>query len=183
MTKLIKLGADVNAQDLTQCTPLQNAAHGTYSALATMPANGSQGGASGVLLHLAFPHSASLMTDTTTPCKAVCFRNLLLGFSRDAWQAGGSSLCSSSVLVSKPFLLLVCQLICLISLQVLMQSVSLALCPQVRLITVGLRLVHPALCISSISHRLSRPPRQPSLPQLHTRTARSPCAQAWLGQP
>ncbi|KAL0049995.1 hypothetical protein WJX82_002341 [Trebouxia sp. C0006] len=47
VTKLIKLGADVNARDLTQCTPLQNAAHGTYSALATMPANGSQGGASG----------------------------------------------------------------------------------------------------------------------------------------
>ncbi|KAA6429353.1 MAG: hypothetical protein FRX49_00747 [Trebouxia sp. A1-2] len=45
VTKLIKLGADVNARDLTQCTPLQNAAHGTYSALATMPANGSQGGA------------------------------------------------------------------------------------------------------------------------------------------
>ena len=42
---LIKLGADVNARDLTQCTPLQNAAHGTYSALATMPLNGSQGGA------------------------------------------------------------------------------------------------------------------------------------------
>jgi len=55
VTKLIKLGADVNARDLTQCTPLQNAAHGTYSALATMPANGSQGGASGVLLHLALP--------------------------------------------------------------------------------------------------------------------------------
>ena len=46
---LIKLGADVNARDLTQCTPLQNAAHGTYSALATMPLNGSQGGASGVI--------------------------------------------------------------------------------------------------------------------------------------
>ena len=46
---LIKLGADVNARDLTQCTPLQNAAHGTYSALATMPLNGSQGGALGVL--------------------------------------------------------------------------------------------------------------------------------------
>lgn len=49
VTMLIKLGADVNARDLTQCTPLQNAAHGTYSALATMPLNGSQGGASGVL--------------------------------------------------------------------------------------------------------------------------------------
>lgn len=45
VTMLIKLGADVNARDLTQCTPLQNAAHGTYSALATMPLNGSQGGA------------------------------------------------------------------------------------------------------------------------------------------
>ena len=44
VTQLIKLGADVNARDLTQCTPLQNAAHGTYSALATMPLNGSHGG-------------------------------------------------------------------------------------------------------------------------------------------
>ncbi len=52
VTKLIKLGSDVNARDLTHCTPLQNAAHGTYSALATMPLNGSQGGASGVDLRL-----------------------------------------------------------------------------------------------------------------------------------
>ena len=51
VTQLIKLGADVNARDLTQCTPLQNAAHGTYSALATMPLNGSQGGASSVQNH------------------------------------------------------------------------------------------------------------------------------------
>ena len=54
---LIKLGADVNARDLTQCTPLQNAAHGTYSALATMPLNGSQGGASGVLDMVIWVHS------------------------------------------------------------------------------------------------------------------------------
>ena len=53
VTKLIKLGSNVNARDLTQCTPLQNAAHGTYSALATMPLNGSQGGASIVPLRLA----------------------------------------------------------------------------------------------------------------------------------
>lgn len=58
VTKLIKLGSDVNARDLTQCTPLQNAAHGTYSALATMPLNGSQGGASGVMLHLNLVSSA-----------------------------------------------------------------------------------------------------------------------------
>lgn len=32
------MGADVNARDITMCTPLQNAAHGTYSALANMPA-------------------------------------------------------------------------------------------------------------------------------------------------
>lgn len=50
VTMLIKLGANVNARDLTQCTPLQNAAHGTYSALATMPLNGSQGGALPVVL-------------------------------------------------------------------------------------------------------------------------------------
>lgn len=51
VTVLIKLGADVNARDLTQCTPLQNAAHGTYSALATMPLNGSQGGVLLLQLH------------------------------------------------------------------------------------------------------------------------------------
>ena len=63
---LIKLGADVNARDLTQCTPLQNAAHGTYSALATMPLNGSQGGASGVL-------------DVTTCMRSINPSVLLLG--------------------------------------------------------------------------------------------------------
>ena len=46
-TQLVKLGADVNARDLTQCTPLQNAAHGTYSALATMPLNGTQNAVTG----------------------------------------------------------------------------------------------------------------------------------------
>ena len=46
-TQLVKLGADVNARDLTQCTPLQNAAHGTYSALATMPLNGTQNALTG----------------------------------------------------------------------------------------------------------------------------------------
>lgn len=30
---LAALGADMNARDVTNCTPLQNAAHGTYSAL------------------------------------------------------------------------------------------------------------------------------------------------------
>jgi len=34
----VALGADVGARDVTACTPLQNAAHGTYSALAAMPA-------------------------------------------------------------------------------------------------------------------------------------------------
>ena len=33
VAKLAALGADLNARDITQCTPLQNAAHGTYSAL------------------------------------------------------------------------------------------------------------------------------------------------------
>lgn len=36
---LVELGADVNARDITDCTPLQNAAHGTYSALASVPAS------------------------------------------------------------------------------------------------------------------------------------------------
>ena len=39
--KLVELGADINAHDVTDCTPLQNAAHGTYSALAAMPSNGA----------------------------------------------------------------------------------------------------------------------------------------------
>ena len=38
---LSELGADVNARDITDCTSLQNAAHGTYSALASVPAVGS----------------------------------------------------------------------------------------------------------------------------------------------
>ena len=40
---LIELGADINARDITACTPLQNAAHGTYSALAAMPSNQQPG--------------------------------------------------------------------------------------------------------------------------------------------
>lgn len=39
----MSLGADLNARDVTSCTPLQNAAHGTYSALAAMPAAGQLG--------------------------------------------------------------------------------------------------------------------------------------------
>jgi hypothetical protein len=34
VARLLAAGADVDARDVTQCTPLQNAAHGTYSALA-----------------------------------------------------------------------------------------------------------------------------------------------------
>lgn len=41
---LVELGADVNSRDVTMCTPLQNAAHGTYSALAAMPALGVDDG-------------------------------------------------------------------------------------------------------------------------------------------
>lgn len=52
-TQLVKLGADVNARDLTQCTPLQNAAHGTYSALATMPLNGTQNAVTGQSANIA----------------------------------------------------------------------------------------------------------------------------------
>lgn len=40
---LVDLGADLNARDVTACTPLQNAAHGTYSALAAMPATQQPG--------------------------------------------------------------------------------------------------------------------------------------------
>ena len=45
--KLVELGADLNARDITSCTPLQNAAHGTYSALAAMPAGQGGSGSSG----------------------------------------------------------------------------------------------------------------------------------------
>lgn len=45
--KLVELGADMNARDIMLCTPLQNAAHGTYSALAAVPAGGTT--ANGVL--------------------------------------------------------------------------------------------------------------------------------------
>ena len=38
--KLVEMGADMNARDIMACTPLQNAAHGTYSALAAVPAAG-----------------------------------------------------------------------------------------------------------------------------------------------
>ena len=41
LAALVELGADINSRDITDCTPLQNAAHGTYSALATVPATGS----------------------------------------------------------------------------------------------------------------------------------------------
>lgn len=43
--KLVLLGADLNARDVTSCTPLQNAAHGTYSALAAMPPPNQPGAA------------------------------------------------------------------------------------------------------------------------------------------
>lgn len=42
--KLVEMGADMNARDVMSCTPLQNAAHGTYSALAAMPAPGTPNG-------------------------------------------------------------------------------------------------------------------------------------------
>ena len=44
VVKLVELGADVNARDITDCTPLQNAAHGTYSALAAVPAGSTSTG-------------------------------------------------------------------------------------------------------------------------------------------
>lgn len=40
---------------------------------------------------------AILTTDTITLCKAVSFRNSLLGFLKDAWKAVGVSLCSASL--------------------------------------------------------------------------------------
>lgn len=48
VAKLAELGADLNSRDITQCTPLQNAAHGTYSALSASapppPVNAPKGG-------------------------------------------------------------------------------------------------------------------------------------------
>ena len=46
------LGADLDARDVTACTPLQNAAHGTYSALAAMP---QAAGAGAQILFALFP--------------------------------------------------------------------------------------------------------------------------------
>ena len=63
-TQLVKLGADVNARDLTQCTPLQNAAHGTYSALATMPLNGTQNAVTGEQTNLLLHFSDTQMAVT-----------------------------------------------------------------------------------------------------------------------
>lgn len=40
---LISLGAQIEARDMTSCTPLHNAAHGTYSALAALPPEGKAG--------------------------------------------------------------------------------------------------------------------------------------------
>ena len=37
VVKLIELGAELDARDMSDCTPLQNTAHGTYSALAPVP--------------------------------------------------------------------------------------------------------------------------------------------------
>lgn len=37
VVKLVELGGDLNSRDMSDCTPLQNTAHGTYSALAQMP--------------------------------------------------------------------------------------------------------------------------------------------------
>lgn len=48
--KLVSLGADLNARDVTSCTPLQNAAHGTYSALAAMPPPNQPGATLGCLM-------------------------------------------------------------------------------------------------------------------------------------
>ena len=39
----MRLGAQLDARDMTRCTPLHNAAHGTYSALAAVPPEGPAG--------------------------------------------------------------------------------------------------------------------------------------------
>jgi ankyrin repeat protein len=43
VTMLLRLGADINAKDITDCTPLQNAAHGTYSAMAASSSSSAVG--------------------------------------------------------------------------------------------------------------------------------------------
>jgi hypothetical protein len=54
---LVALGADLNARDITGCTPLQNAAHGTYSALAAMPPSHGE------------PTSSGRYDSSRMPCK------------------------------------------------------------------------------------------------------------------
>ncbi|GMH39508.1 hypothetical protein BSKO_07406 [Bryopsis sp. KO-2023] len=41
--KLVELGGDLNSRDMSDCTPLQNTAHGTYSALAQVPSGVTAG--------------------------------------------------------------------------------------------------------------------------------------------
>lgn len=72
-------------------------------------------------------HSALLIANATVLHKATSVGMSLVGFRGDAWTAGGSSICSSSVPVPKPFLLPMCRLVHLIPLLVMMQDVTLAL--------------------------------------------------------
>lgn len=56
VVKLVQHGADLDARDMSECTPLQNTAHGTYSALAHVPSGGTpvSGGTLQVESHVPF---------------------------------------------------------------------------------------------------------------------------------
>ena len=60
VVKLVELGADLNARDMSECTPLQNTAHGTYSALAHVP-SGVTAGSNGNLQAGSAPPLHSLL--------------------------------------------------------------------------------------------------------------------------
>ena len=86
VARLLAAGAAVDARDVTQCTPLQNAAHGTYSALAQPCAGAAApdkkaGGrvadlagaarlSRGSQLHITY--SSSSLLEGTRHCLAIC---------------------------------------------------------------------------------------------------------------
>ena len=66
VVKLVELGADVDARDMSDCTPLQNTAHGTYSALAHVP-SGVTAGSSGTLQAPSIVRSFPLISPFCVP--------------------------------------------------------------------------------------------------------------------
>lgn len=102
VAKLVAMGADVNARDITMCTPLQNAAHGTYSALANMPADDASKALpapSGAQLTAAQQQTQAMLTSHNPVKKG----NLMPVRTGLAWASfGGSANPLSSTAVGAP---------------------------------------------------------------------------------